>query len=477
MTRTTILSILILSAMSLTGQEEAVLLGTWSDAELVGSNTYNNIYNEVWGIHYGGREYAVVGSTAGTHFIDVTNPATAFEAHFVAGAESGGHIIHRDFHDQNGYLYAVADEGNSSLQIIDFRGLPDAIDVVYDSDALMSRSHNIFIEGNTLYAFATYNGLGGSYAMRLYDISNPVLPVFVAEYNKFGDLTAGHVHDAYVRNNIAFLNCGGDGMAIVDFTNRLSPLTLFTLKSYPHQGYNHSGWLTDDGNYYYMADETHAADLKVMDVSDPCNATVIDTFNAEVSNIWSITHNQIVACDYLYTSYYYEGLQIFDISDPTDPQKILYYDTYTGPDQQYYKGAWGVYPLLPSGNILVSDMQSGLFIVEGPGDNCYSSQVTTGPDVSCRATLATTSSLLKDTPNIFPQPATAGDRLTISGLNLAFRSDWRLTRSDGSLLKTWTEAPVGEQVEIELPENLTPGIYFLSIAAQNEATVLPVSIY
>jgi len=152
-------------------------------------------------------------------------------------------------------------------------------------------------------------------------------------------------------------------------------------------------------------------------------------------------------------------------------------DTYTGPDQQYYKGAWGVYPLLPSGNILVSDMQSGLFIVEGPGDNCYSSQATAGPDVSCRTTLATASSLLKDIPNVFPQPATAGRYLTISGLNLAFRSDWRLTRIDGSLLKTWTEAAIEEQVEIELPENLAPGIYFLSIVAQNEATVLPVSIH
>jgi len=153
-----------------------VLLGTWSDESLIGSNFYNNIYNEVWGITFGGREYAIVGSTAGTHFIDVTDPSMAFEAHFVAGASQGGQIIHRDFHDKNGILYSVSDEGSSSLQIIDFRGLPDTVEVIYDSDSLIRNTHNIFIEGNTMYAFATFGATNGGYAMRLFDISNPAQP-------------------------------------------------------------------------------------------------------------------------------------------------------------------------------------------------------------------------------------------------------------------------------------------------------------
>jgi hypothetical protein len=43
----------------------------------------------------------------------------------------------------------------------------------------------------------------------------------------------------------------------------------------------------------------------------------------------------------------------------------MYYPTSSRSHQNgRYQGAWGVYPLLPSGNILVSDMQEGLFVIE-----------------------------------------------------------------------------------------------------------------
>ena len=71
---------LLLGISSLSAQEEANLLGTWSDPNLVGSAFYNNIYNEIWGLAVNGHEYAVLGSTAGTHFIDVTDPTQPFEA-------------------------------------------------------------------------------------------------------------------------------------------------------------------------------------------------------------------------------------------------------------------------------------------------------------------------------------------------------------------------------------------------------------
>ncbi|NRA51532.1 MAG: hypothetical protein HRU12_20600, partial [Phaeodactylibacter sp.] len=87
---------MLLSAAGLMAQEEANLLGTWKDPNLVGSSFYDNIYNEIWGLAVNGHEYAVIGSTAGTHFIDVTDPAQPFEAHFVAGAAQGPVVIHRD---------------------------------------------------------------------------------------------------------------------------------------------------------------------------------------------------------------------------------------------------------------------------------------------------------------------------------------------------------------------------------------------
>ncbi|MFQ5335697.1 MAG: hypothetical protein ACE5DN_06450 [Flavobacteriales bacterium] len=129
------------------------LLYHWNDTTLVGSNAYNNTYNEVWGFVQGGREYAVIGSTMGTHIFDVTDPINTTLVDFVPGAVQGGTIVHRDFHDYNGYLYTASDEGASTLQILDLSYLPDSVHKVYDSPAIFSRAHNIFIDTSSAHLY------------------------------------------------------------------------------------------------------------------------------------------------------------------------------------------------------------------------------------------------------------------------------------------------------------------------------------
>ncbi|MEL6988586.1 MAG: T9SS type A sorting domain-containing protein, partial [Bacteroidota bacterium] len=127
---------------------------------------------------------------------------------------------------------------------------------------------------------------------------------------------------------------------------------------------NHSGWLSEDRSTYYMADETWGRDIKVMDVSDPTNLEIIDTIDAGSNNPFSIAHNQIVHCNHLFVSYYYDGLQIYNIENPKKPVRTHFYATSNLNPRMSYEGAWGIYPFLPSGNILVSDMQGGLFVFE-----------------------------------------------------------------------------------------------------------------
>ena len=128
-------------------------------------------------------------------------------------------------------------------------------------------------------------------------------------------------------------------------------------------GYNHSGWLSENGTTYVMMDENHGYDVKILDVSDFNNITVMSTFNAG-TNPQCMAHNGIIKGDLLYISYYHDGLRIFDISDPYNPNQIIFYDTYLPNSYNSYKGAWGVYPNLSSGNIIVSDMQTGLYILD-----------------------------------------------------------------------------------------------------------------
>ena len=355
--------ILLLSISLLTissnAQQTANLLFHWQDTTLVGSTSYDNTYNECWGMVVNNREIAIIGSTAGTHFFDVTDPANSSEVAFVAGAYIGGGVIHRDYHDFDDYLYVVCDEGSSStLQIIDVSNLPNSVNTVYDSNQLFTKSHNIFIDTATakLYACASNS------AMDIYSLANPTNPTFIYSYN-----AVGHVHDAYVRNDTAYLNCGPDGFRVVDFhyLDLLGGVAveLASLTSYPDAGYNHSGWLNDDGTLYIMQDENHGYDVKILDVADLNNISVLATFNSGVDP-QSMAHNGIIKGDLAYIPYYHDGLRVFDISDPSNPVQTWEYDTYAPNSHASYKGAWGVYPYLPSGNIIVSDMQTGLYLFE-----------------------------------------------------------------------------------------------------------------
>lgn len=345
----------------------ATLYGQWSDPSLVASSEHKNVYNEVYSIYNEKGEYAVIGSTAGTHIIDVTNPKQPKQIHFVKGKATGTQIIHRDFKKYKNFLFGVCDEGQSSLQIIDYSGLPDSIHVVYDSDSILRTTHNIFIDTAQARLYACYTrNMQGFSALRVLDIAEPARPKLMNKYNNIDgfELSDGGVHDAYVKDHLAFLNAGR-GLAVVDFTDVNDPALLTGILDYPDAGYNHSGWLSDEGDHYYMADETHGYDLKAFDVSDLPDIRLTSTFNADSPSNFSIVHNPYVRGDYLYAAYYFNGLQVFDIKDRGNPKRILEYPTSTIPvTNSIYRGAWGVNPDLSSGLILVSDMQNGLFVFE-----------------------------------------------------------------------------------------------------------------
>ena len=338
--------------------ENVELLFHWDEDSLVGSQIFDNTYNEVWGVSQQGREYAIIGSTAGTHIFDVTSTGNISEVAFVAGKVQGPEIIHRDYHDYQNYLYAVSDEGPSSLQIIDISTLPDSVSLVYDSSDLFERSHNIFIDSVTAKLYTT-NG-------SIYTLDDPLDPKFL--YNT----SLLNCHDMYVQNDTAYINGGNSGFIIVDFSQTTienqEHEVIGSLPTYPDQGYNHSGWLTVDGKYYAMADETWGMRMKMLDLSDFSNIEVIALFGSDIDKN-SIPHNQIISGNYLYTAYYHDGLYVHDISNPSNPILVGYYDTFLPDHHDSYMGAWGVYPFLPSGKILLSDMQTGLYVFDINYDN------------------------------------------------------------------------------------------------------------
>ena len=66
---------------------------------------------------------------------------------------------------------------------------------------------------------------------------------------------------------------------------------------------------------------------------------------------------------FLITSYYTDGIHITDASQPSELIEIGYYDTSLRSGVQA-EGCWGAYPFLPSGLILATDIEEGLFVLQ-----------------------------------------------------------------------------------------------------------------
>ncbi|MEM9823928.1 MAG: choice-of-anchor B family protein [Bacteroidota bacterium] len=337
---------------------DQVFLGSWTSPDNLPA-AFFGVYNDVWGVEVDGKEYGVIGSTMGVHFISLDEPDSPQEVAFVPGKAQGTALIHRDYHSYQNYLYTVADEGPSSLQVIDFSGLPESVEVVYDSDEFIVRAHNIFIDEENARLY-TSNGV------QVFDLSNPETPVLLDHLATHNLGHPSYAHDIFVRDNILYLNGGNTGFAVIDYNDPNNPILLGTMYDYPNKGYNHSGWLSDDGQHYYLCDETGGADVKTVSVDDFTDMEILDRFKADNDNPEHIAHNAMIVGDILYVSYYSDGLQAFDISDPENVERIWNYDTYPGKNDSGFKGAWGIFARFTSGRLLVSDFDGGLFIFAPP---------------------------------------------------------------------------------------------------------------
>lgn len=350
---------------------EFELISQWNDKSL--RDLRGQRFNDIWGWESPeGREYVILGSLDSTYFIEITFPENPIVRDVVAGEDTL--CVHRDYKVYGNYCYAVADEGNSTLQIMDMSYLPDSVHVVYDSDEISRRAHNIFIADDRAFLASNLHKSWGLIPMSVLKLDRAVDELYPIHH--LGRLLIdsvelfNHVHDVYARDGLAYCSNGPGGLFIYDYSNQEEGLQLISsLTSYPDQGYNHSSWLSDDGNVLVMADETHGMRLKLVDLSNIESPEVISVFGLN-ADLGSIPHNPFIVGDLCFISYYHEGLVVFDISDPESPKLAAQYDTYPqNKDSSYvgFEGCWGTYPFFSSGNIVASDMTNGLFVFKLKG--------------------------------------------------------------------------------------------------------------
>ena len=331
-------------------------------------------YNDCWGYrHSNGTEVAIIGGIEDIFFINVTAPANPvlIHTHHVENISgTTNQSLWRDFKTYSHYLYAAADEGDSGLLIFDLSNVPNSVTLVNQTNDFFSRSHNIFIDvpNGRLYAAGSNTQSNG---LKVLDLAtDPTEPSQIGAIALNG-LGGGYVHDVYVKNNIAYCSHGSlSKLQMYDMNNLANISLVGVIDNYPEAGYNHSSWVNETGNMLVMADETQGSDLKLVDITDPLNISSDDitTFYSELEGASapgaSVAHNPFIKGDLAYIAYYHDGVQVFNIADPENIQLLAYYDTYENTEYAGYDGCWGVYPFFPSGIIVASDQNNGLFIME-----------------------------------------------------------------------------------------------------------------
>ncbi len=326
---------------------------------LVAQLDYDAELNDIWGwVAPNGTEYALVGLKNGVSIVSLANPANPQEVAFVPGAFS----VWRDLKTWGNFAYITTDQSgtNEGLLVIDLSELPLKVTAtnwrpMIDNNTLRT-CHNLYIDENGIAYLAGCNVNAGG--MLYVDVkTTPGTPVLI------GKGPSIYAHDVYVQDNIMYASEIYDGkLGIYDISDKLNTKPLAS-QTTPFR-FTHNAWTTENGDFVFTTDERANAPVAAYDISDLNDIREMDQFRPIYTlGTGTIPHNVHVKDNYLHISYYTAGGVIVDASRPENLVEVANWDSSLGPDGGF-AGAWGMYPFLPSGNVLISDIENGLFIIK-----------------------------------------------------------------------------------------------------------------
>jgi choice-of-anchor B domain-containing protein len=349
--------------------------------------------NDIWGWTdpASGREFALVGLTDGTAFVEVTTPeAPVYVGKLPTATEAS---IWRDVKTYANHAFIVSEAFGHGMQVFDLSRLLSASGppVTFTADALytgITSAHNIVINEATGFAYAVGARQSGGLpaacdvlGFHAIDVSTPTSPAFSSCFSdvasETGPRSPGYTHDAqcvvyagpdldYQGREICFA-ANEDVVSIFDVSDKGS-VGLLSQVSYPAAFYTHQGWLTPDQRYFIVNDEIDEFNLGggartfVLDLADLDNPDFSFIHGGETT---ASDHNLYVHDGKVYQSNYRAGLRVLDATDigTGSIPEIAYFDTWPESDQVGTTGQWSNYPYFPSGTIVVSDTRAGLFVL------------------------------------------------------------------------------------------------------------------
>lgn len=322
------------------------------------------------------KEYALLGRSNGTSFVDITDPKAPI---YLGNLPTHtGSSAWRELKTYGYYAFIVSDSnGKHGLQIFDLRHLRNVSQPPQTFSASahyagFDKGHTVTINPDTgyLYVNGTNTCHGG---LHIVDVRDALNPKFV---NCFGD--DGYTHDAqcvlyhgpdaaYAGREIC-INANEDTLTIVDVTNK-NNFKQLARKGYLDFGYVHQGWLTADHKYFVQDDEfdetefAHPSYTYIWDVRALDNPKLLGVYKAKSR---AIDHNQYIVGNRLYQANYRAGLRVLDLTNVAKAKlrEVGFFDIFPSDDNPNFNGAWNVYPFYESGIVTIAGIEQGLFIVK-----------------------------------------------------------------------------------------------------------------
>lgn len=344
--------------------------------EFIGGGEGSDVWG--WTDSQSGKEYAIMARTNGTAFVDISDAQRPI---YLGNLPSHTNSeIWRDVKVYQNHAFIVSDSnGNHGVQIFDLTELRSVTQATTFSETAhygnIGSAHNIVINEETGYAYVVggSSGLNScSGGLHMINIQNPTQPTFAGCFS-----SDGYTHDAqcvfyngpdseHQGQEICF-NANEDTLTIVNVQDKDNP-TMLAREGYAGSRYTHQNWLTEDQHYLLINDEQdetnngHNTRTYIWDVSDLDNPTLSGLYTAAVA---SIDHNLYVHNGYVYEANYTSGLRILSTTDIANGNlsEVGYFDIYPSSDSPTYNGAWSVYPFFESGNVIVSGIEQGLFVL------------------------------------------------------------------------------------------------------------------
>jgi len=348
--------------------------------------------NDVWGWTDPdtGREYALVGRSDATVFVDVTDAGNPAVLGALPLTDSAAVSLWRDMKVYANHVFVVADAaGAHGIQVFDLRqlrGLAADPDRTFREtahyDGIFS-AHNIVINEDSGFAYVVGASSGGTTCgggLHMVDVRDPTNPTFAGCFqdSSTGLAGTGYSHDAqcinyhgpdpdYAGSEICF-GANENALSIADVTDKENPVAVSTAR-YPNSAYLHQGWVSEDHRFFFMNDEgdeiagqtprTRTLVWDIEDLDDPILLT------EHMGTTEASDHNLYVRGTLMYQSNYVSGLRILDVSDPANPVEVAWFDTVPqGENAPGFAGSWSNYPFFESGTILVTSMREGLFLLK-----------------------------------------------------------------------------------------------------------------